>query len=50
MDVKLIKNRQLIVSSSFCKGKKTYMELDLEKEIKNGNKNYLKWPNILINH
>ena len=34
--VKLIKNRQLIVSSSFSKGKKAYVELDLEKEIRDG--------------
>ncbi|MBP1946262.1 metallophosphoesterase [Methanobacterium petrolearium] len=32
---KLIQN-QLIVSSSFSKGKKAYVELDLEKEIKGG--------------
>ncbi len=34
--LKLIDKKLLIVSSSFSKGKKTYMELDLEKEIKNG--------------
>lgn len=31
--IQLIKNQQLIVSSSFSKGKKAYVELDLEKEI-----------------
>lgn len=31
----LVKNRQLIVSSSFSKGKKAYVKLDLEKEIRN---------------
>ena len=34
--VELIKNRQLIVSSSFSKGKKAYIELELEKEITDG--------------
>jgi Icc-related predicted phosphoesterase len=33
--VEIIKGRQLIVSSSFTKGKKAYIELDLEVEIKN---------------
>lgn len=31
--VEIVNNRQLIVSSSFSKGKKAYIELDLEKEI-----------------
>jgi len=34
--VKLIGKRQLVVSSSYSNGKKAYVELDLEKEIKNG--------------
>ncbi len=33
---KLVYNNQLIVSSSYSDGKKAYVELDLEKEIKNG--------------
>ncbi|MBM4240897.1 MAG: serine/threonine protein phosphatase, partial [Euryarchaeota archaeon] len=34
--VKLIGERQLVVSSSYSEGKKAYVELDLEKEIKTG--------------
>jgi len=34
--VKLVGENQLIVSSSYSKGKKAYVELDLEKEIKKG--------------
>ncbi|MGZ7096259.1 MAG: metallophosphoesterase, partial [Methanobacterium sp.] len=33
---KLIGKNQLIVSSSYSKGKKAYVELDLEKKISNG--------------
>jgi Calcineurin-like phosphoesterase len=35
--VKLVNNRQLIVSSSYSQGKKEYIELDLEKKIKDAN-------------
>lgn len=34
--VELIGENQLIVSSSYSSGKKAYVELDLQKEIKNG--------------
>jgi serine/threonine-protein phosphatase PP1 catalytic subunit len=32
--VKLINDKQLIVSSSYSQGKKVYIELDLEEKIK----------------
>lgn len=43
---KLVYNKQLIVSSSYSESKKAYVDLDLEKEIKNG-KNVLKMVKYL---